>query len=172
MSAAQGALVASTLDRILSGIVTSSPDTTLSSLDCMSQNNLDRVCAWNDSYSIQPVERCVHDVIADRVLEHPDAEAVCAWDGSLSYRELDSVAGTLASWLAMLGVGPEVLVPLCFEKSVRISTFTLSFRSMVADSTLEMDGGSNARGAESWRGLCSSGPITPIRQTPGSLRVG
>ena len=169
MSAAQGALVASTLDRILSSIVTSSPDTTLSSLNCMSQNNLDRVREWNSNYSIQPVERCVHDVIADRVLEHPEAEAVCAWDGSLSYRELDAVAGTLASWLVMLGVGPEVLVPLCFEKSVRINTLTFSFRSMVTDSTLEMDGGGNGRGAESWRGLCSSRPITSIRQTPGSL---
>ncbi|EAQ90170.1 hypothetical protein CHGG_06789 [Chaetomium globosum CBS 148.51] len=99
MSAAQGALVASTLDKILSGIVTSSPETPVSSLDCMSQNNLDRVREWNDSYSIQPVERCVHDVIADRVLEQPEAEAVCAWDGSLSYHELDAATSTLASWL-------------------------------------------------------------------------
>ncbi|KAK3290246.1 uncharacterized protein B0H64DRAFT_452780 [Chaetomium fimeti] len=117
MSAAQGALVASTLDKILSGIVTSSPGAPLSSLDFMSQNNMHRVREWNDSYSIQPVERCVHDVVADRVLENPDAEAVCAWDGSLTYGELDAVTGTLASWLVALGIGPEVLVPLCFEKS-------------------------------------------------------
>jgi non-ribosomal peptide synthetase component F len=118
MSEAQGALVASTLDKILSGILTGTPDAPLNSLDCMSRANLDRVREWNDSYSIQPVERCVHDVIADRVLERPDAEAVCAWDGSLTFRELDTVTGVLASLLITLGVGPEVLVPLCFEKSV------------------------------------------------------
>ncbi|KAK4150585.1 non-ribosomal peptide synthetase [Chaetomidium leptoderma] len=117
MSVAQGTLVASTLDKILSGILASPPNAPLSSLDCLSRANLHQVCEWNDDYSIQPVERCIHDVIADRILERSDAEAVCAWDGSLTYRELDAVAGRLAARLVTLGVGPEILVPLCFEKS-------------------------------------------------------
>jgi non-ribosomal peptide synthetase component F len=118
MPEAQGMLVASTLDKILSGLLLSPPDAPLSSLNLLSQANLDRVCGWNASYPIDPVERCVHDVIADQVLAQPDAEAVCSWDGSLTYRELDAVSGRLAVKLVGLGVGPEVLVPLCFEKSV------------------------------------------------------
>ncbi|KAK3903068.1 hypothetical protein C8A05DRAFT_43642 [Staphylotrichum tortipilum] len=117
MSPAQGALVASTLDKILSGLLTCSPDAPLSSLETLSQANLDRVCKWNDEHSIQPVARCIHDVVADQVRSRPDAEAVCAWDGTLTYRELDAVADGLATTLMGLGVGPEVLVPLCFEKS-------------------------------------------------------
>ncbi|KAL2192774.1 non-ribosomal peptide synthetase [Corynascus similis CBS 632.67] len=117
MSPAMGALVASTLDQILSGLLTSTPDTTLGALECMSRANWDHVREWNEQYPIQPVERCVHEVVGDRVLERPDAEAVCAWDGSLTFRELDVVAGIMAAQLIELGVGPEVFVPLCFEKS-------------------------------------------------------
>jgi hypothetical protein len=162
MSVAQGALVAGTLDKILSGILTSPPDAPLSSLGCLSPANLDRVCEWNSTYSIQPVERCVHDVIADQVLERPDAEAICAWDGSLTYRELDVVAGRLADRLAELGVGPEILVPLCFEKSVRIpSVFFVSIQVEVEQwltPWTEMDSDSNAGGSESRWGLCASRP--------------
>lgn len=118
MSMAQGTLVASTLGKILSSILVSPPDAPLGKLESLSQANLDQVCAWNSTCSIRPVERCVHDVINDRILECPGAEAVCAWDGSLTYHELDAVSGRLAVRLVRIGVGPEVLVPLCFDKSV------------------------------------------------------
>lgn len=118
MSAEQGMLVASTLGKILSGILACAPDAPLSSLNYLSQANHDQVLEWNGSNQIQPIERCIHDVIADRMMEHPTAEAVCAWDGSLTYRELGVAAGRLATRLARLGVGPETFVPLCFEKSV------------------------------------------------------
>ncbi|KAL2157846.1 hypothetical protein VTH06DRAFT_4898 [Thermothelomyces fergusii] len=117
MSPALGALVASTLGQILSGIPISAPGTPLGSLECVSQTHLDRIHAWNEASEIDPVERCVHDVIADRVRERPDEEAVCAWDGSFTFRDLDAVASVLAARLVTLGVGPEVFVPLCFEKS-------------------------------------------------------
>ncbi len=119
MSPQQGALVASTLGEILSSLLSCSDDEPLGSLSTLSQPNLDQVCRWNDEHSIQPDARCIHDVIADQVLSRPDAEAVCAWDGALTYRELDAIAAGLATTLMGFGVGPEVLVPLCFEKSVR-----------------------------------------------------
>lgn len=46
-----------------------------------------------------------------------DEERIWAWDGDLTYAELDRLAGRLAAQLVELGVGPEVMVPLCFEKS-------------------------------------------------------
>jgi hypothetical protein len=156
MSVAQGMLVASTLDKILSGILACPPNAPLSSLDCLSQANLDKVCEWNGSQNIQPVERCIHDVIADQVLERPDAEAVCAWDGSLTYRELDLASGRLATQLARLGVKPEALVPLCFEKSVCCCSpfflFVLFRPANLVLPFLEMDTSCNARRAENrWR---------------------
>lgn len=174
MPASQGALVASTLAAILSRILElgsgSSPpgpsqdvNLTLGSLDCLSKTNLDQVCEWNAEYEIHPVERCVHDVIGDRVREAPDKDAICAWDGQLTYRELDHVASRLAERLVRLGVGPEVLVPLCFEKSVRIS---LSCCLAVDGAAwlimvLEMDSHRDDCGVEGWRRVCPPGPVTP-----------
>lgn len=125
MQMAQVSLVANTLEMILSSILTCPKDTPLRKLDCLGHANLDQICVWNGP-SVQPVERCVHDVIADQVLERPDAEAVCAWDGSFTYRKLDAIARRLAVQLVGLGVGPEVLVPLCFEKSVSVFRLSVS----------------------------------------------
>lgn len=115
--AQEGALVAGTLGKILSGVLARQATTSWTSLDLISQANRDRIGHWN-AEEVQPTERCIHDMIAHHVQERPDHEAVCAWDGSFTFRELDAVAGQLASKLAGLGVGPEVLIPLCFEKSV------------------------------------------------------
>jgi non-ribosomal peptide synthetase component F len=55
---------------------------------------------------------------AVETLQQPELQAVCSWDGSLTYAELDSLSSRLASYLYTQGVGPEVIVPLFFEKSV------------------------------------------------------
>ncbi len=165
MSLAQGALVANTFDQILSSVLTSPAHATLSSLHCLSPENLDQIREWNGGYSIQPVESCVHTVIADQVVARPDAEAVCAWDGTLTYRELDVVAGHLAGRLVQLGVGPESLVPLCFEKSVRCPhPRGHVWLPLGADFALsEVDTDSNARRAKSRRCFRASRPISPSR---------
>ncbi|KAJ6110810.1 NRPS-like protein biosynthetic cluster [Penicillium sp. IBT 16267x] len=64
-----------------------------------------------------PVERCIDEMIEERTHAQPTAPAVCAWDGELTYRELDQLATQMASRLVRMGVGPDNIVPLCFEKS-------------------------------------------------------
>lgn len=49
--------------------------------------------------------------------QSPTAPAVNAWDGDLTYQELDHLSTTFASHLISLGVGKGNIVPLCFEKS-------------------------------------------------------
>lgn len=118
MSAAQGNLVADTLSKILSAILDSASEAPLRDLDYLGPVNRTRLVSWNEASPVDAVERCVHHVIADHVAQQPGAEAVCAWDGSLTYLELDRAAARLAARLVDCGVGPEVLVPLCFDKSV------------------------------------------------------
>src|SRR6185369_2534436 len=48
----------------------------------------------------------------------PDAVAVRHEDASLSYRELNLRANQLANYLRQLGVGPDVRVALCIERSI------------------------------------------------------
>ncbi|KAJ0353956.1 hypothetical protein COL154_011946 [Colletotrichum chrysophilum] len=73
---------------------------------------------WEQNSSVpQGVEGRMDVMISRVVAAQPDAPAVCAWDGDLSYRELDELASRLAVRLQSLGTGPGDIVPLCFEKS-------------------------------------------------------
>ncbi|KAL7780525.1 hypothetical protein CFE70_010549, partial [Pyrenophora teres f. teres 0-1] len=74
---------------------------------------------WEWNHDVPPaIERCIHDLFADQAKARPDAPAICAWDGDMTYGELDVLSGRLAGHLVELGVGPEDIVPLCFEKSM------------------------------------------------------
>ncbi|OJJ99913.1 hypothetical protein ASPACDRAFT_29371 [Aspergillus aculeatus ATCC 16872] len=60
----------------------------------------------------------LHGVFQQNVLDRPDASAVCAWDGDLTYRELDEKSSTLAHILRHRGVQDGALVALCFDHSL------------------------------------------------------
>ncbi|KAJ9158132.1 Nonribosomal peptide synthetase 1 [Coniochaeta hoffmannii] len=60
----------------------------------------------------------VHDLVDARSGLHPSSQALCSWDGSLTYRELSDVSSRLARQLQAEGIGPEDVVPLFFEKSL------------------------------------------------------
>jgi amino acid adenylation domain-containing protein len=75
------------------------------------------VTTWNAELP-EGINARIPDLIAWNVTTRPNAQAVCAWDGSLTYHELNVVTSKLANHLAMLGVGSEVKVGLCFDKSM------------------------------------------------------
>lgn len=88
----------------------------LSEIDTVSVEDLREIAKWNGTPH-ESVEGLVHDLIAQRVKEMPNATAISAWDGELTYHELDVLSTRLAYKLVDLGVGPEIIVPLYFEKS-------------------------------------------------------
>lgn len=94
-----------------------SPDTSLEELDYMSDLHVQRVQQWTQTQG-EEVNRCVHDVIREQSVRRPDHEAICAWDGTLTYRELWDHVECLAQALSNLGVSGDVVVPICFDKSV------------------------------------------------------
>src|SRR5262245_31969578 len=61
---------------------------------------------------------CVHELFERQAAATPNAVAVIFGDRELSYAELNSKANQLARYLRTLGVGPEVLVGICLERSV------------------------------------------------------
>ncbi|MDB4968769.1 MAG: Malonyl CoA-acyl carrier protein transacylase, partial [Myxococcales bacterium] len=62
----------------------------------------------------------LHDLFEQQAVRTPDAIAV-DYDGRrLSYRELDERANRLAHHLQALGVGPEVRVGICVERSLEM----------------------------------------------------
>ncbi|MDB6150833.1 MAG: amino acid adenylation protein [Chthoniobacter sp.] len=60
----------------------------------------------------------LHELFAERAAQTPDAIALVCADERVSYRELDRRADELAIRLQAEGVGPEVLVGLCLERSI------------------------------------------------------
>ena len=60
----------------------------------------------------------VHRLFEDVSLRQPDAVAVESAGKSLTYAELNRLANRLARRLRNIGVGPEVLVGLCVERSL------------------------------------------------------
>jgi len=72
---------------------------------------------WNATAEPYPRELCVQDLLEAQVARAPDAIAVIDGDRQVRYGELNARANQLASHLRALGVGPDVRVGLCVERS-------------------------------------------------------
>jgi amino acid adenylation domain-containing protein len=93
------------------------PEKKMEQTETLHQKDLANIWQWNADVP-ETIHACVHDLIADTVRRQPDAPAICAWDGDLTYRELDVLSNKLAAYLVSVGVGHGAIVPLCFEKSI------------------------------------------------------
>ncbi|MFE1359772.1 amino acid adenylation domain-containing protein [Streptomyces harbinensis] len=69
---------------------------------------------------VEVPEVLVHEMVAARAADTPDAVAVVAGKQQLTYAELDVRANRLAHRLRDLGVGPDVCVALCVERSTEM----------------------------------------------------
>jgi amino acid adenylation domain-containing protein len=70
--------------------------------------------------------RPVHDLVTEQVRRTPDATAVVCAGEELSYAELEARSNRLARCLRGLGVGPEVVVAICAERSVEMVVAVLA----------------------------------------------
>lgn len=78
-----------------------------------------QMSSWNpsDPFAAQ-VNACMHDLVSAKSDQMPNAEAVCSWEGSLTYLELNRLSSIAAEKLQSAGVGPGVYVPFAHEKSI------------------------------------------------------
>ncbi|RAK87151.1 non-ribosomal peptide synthetase [Aspergillus costaricaensis CBS 115574] len=96
-------------------------DNRITDIPSVPPESLERIWGWNNIVP-SPVKATINDMVEKQVEEQPTAIAIHAWDGDLTYGELDHLATNLATKLDHLGVGPSLLgtnyvVPLYFEKS-------------------------------------------------------
>ncbi|GKT45460.1 nonribosomal peptide synthase atnA [Colletotrichum spaethianum] len=71
--------------------------------------DLAEIRKWNEAIP-STVNSCVHHVFQEHCRFRPNAQAVFAWDGLLSFTELDIMTSRLARVLVELNVGPEAKV--------------------------------------------------------------
>ncbi|MCI0546230.1 MAG: amino acid adenylation domain-containing protein [Candidatus Rokubacteria bacterium] len=78
------------------------------------------VVGWNRTAAPYARDRCLHQLLEEQAERTPDAVAVSDEDATLTYRELHRRADGLAHALRGLGVGPDVLVGICVERSIEM----------------------------------------------------
>jgi natural product biosynthesis luciferase-like monooxygenase protein len=105
----------------LLGEMVNEPESTLEALDFIDAAELQRLLVdWNSTAVEFPREVCIHQLIEAQATRTPEAVAVICRNRRLTYAELNTRANRVASHLAKLGIGPEVLVGICVERSIEM----------------------------------------------------
>ncbi|OUL20265.1 non-ribosomal peptide synthetase [Nostoc sp. 106C] len=103
---------------LLAGIV-ANPEQRLGELPLLTATERHQLLvAWNNTHTEYPQDKCIHELFAQQVELTPNAVALVFADQQLTYQELNQKANQLAHYLQSLGVGAEVLVGICVERSV------------------------------------------------------
>ncbi len=74
----------------------------------------------NNTHVDFPRDKCIHQLFEEQVQRAPNATAVIFENKRLTYRELNERADALAGALQKLGIGPDVPVGVCLERSPEI----------------------------------------------------
>ncbi|HVM13413.1 MAG TPA: amino acid adenylation domain-containing protein [Egibacteraceae bacterium] len=102
---------------LLAGVV-ADPDRRLSALPLLSDTERHRVLVeWNDTATDLGAPLCLHRLVEVQAEATPHAVAVTCGAATLTYGDLDQRANQLAHRLRRLGVGPELIVGVCMERS-------------------------------------------------------
>ncbi|TGJ81217.1 hypothetical protein E0Z10_g7541 [Xylaria hypoxylon] len=97
--------------------VIANPKCLVGDVDLASDKDREQIQHW-DVNKFQTKNECVHQLFQATALSIPEKEAIYAWDGRLTYGELETLTNKLSQRLLSLSVQPEEIVPLCFEKSI------------------------------------------------------
>ena len=107
-------------ENLLRSIV-ADPETCLSGLVFLSQAEQDQLLReWNDTDIIYDHDACTHHLFEGQVTRTPNSIAAVYGQEEISYAELDNRANQLARHLRRLGVGPDVMVGVCMERSIEM----------------------------------------------------
>jgi len=106
--------------RLLHGIVLA-PEQAVGTLPLLSEQEQQlQLESWNATQHAYPSEQCVHQMFEQQVQQTPEAVALVFGEHALSYAALNQRANQLAHALQQRGVGPEVLVGICMERSLEM----------------------------------------------------
>jgi amino acid adenylation domain-containing protein len=105
---------------LLEGIA-ADPEPRISELPLLTEPEKHRLLVeWNDTKAGYPKDKCIHRLFEEQVERTPEAIAIVFEDQQLTYQQLNARANQLAHYLQKLGVGPEVLVGICIERSIEM----------------------------------------------------
>jgi amino acid adenylation domain-containing protein/thioester reductase-like protein len=105
---------------LVAGIV-ANPDQKVADLPLLTSTECQQLLVeWNQTQSDFPQQICIHQLFEAQVQRVPDSVAATFANQQITYRELNARANQLARHLQALGVGPDVLVGICVERSLEM----------------------------------------------------
>ena len=105
---------------LLQGMV-ANPAARLADLSLLTDTECQRALVeWNTTETNYPQSLCISELFEAQVERTPDNVAVIFGNEQLTYAELNCHANQLAHYLRTLGVGPEVHVGICMERSAKM----------------------------------------------------
>jgi amino acid adenylation domain-containing protein len=105
---------------LLAGIV-ANPNQRIAEIPVLAEEDRRRVLTLGSGRTHErPRDACIHELFAQQAALTPDATAVAFEGREFSYAELDHRANQLAHLLRSRGVGAEVLVGVCLERSLEM----------------------------------------------------
>ncbi|MEO0321479.1 MAG: MupA/Atu3671 family FMN-dependent luciferase-like monooxygenase [Myxococcota bacterium] len=104
---------------VLASAAAADPDRSVRTLPLLGDDEREKVLrSWNATARDFPAEAGIHTLFEEQAARTPDAPALVYRHTALSYAELDRRANQLAHHLRGLGVGPDVPVGLCTDRSL------------------------------------------------------
>ncbi len=98
-----------------------SPNRLLGDLSLLAETERRQVLVeWNDTATDYPRDKCINDLFEAEAARSPESIAVVFEEEQVTYGELNRRSNELAHELIDLGVGPDVLVALCAERSIEL----------------------------------------------------
>ena len=105
---------------LLEGIV-SNPNEAISRFPILTEGERKQILIeWNATETNYPQARCIDELFEEQVEKTPDAVALIFGGQHMTYAELNRRADELAAHLRKFGVGPDVLVGICAERSMEM----------------------------------------------------
>ena len=97
------------------------PEKKISQLSILTESERHQMLGnWNETQANYPKDKCIQELFEEQAEKTPDATALVFEERQLTYQDLNNRANQLAHHLRTLGVGPDVLVGVCVERSIEM----------------------------------------------------
>jgi len=100
--------------------IVSHPQKKISELQLLTNEDEQLLLNWNDTQTDYARESCLHQLFETQVKRTPNHVALVFQDRQYTYAEVNRRANQLCHYLNKLGVGPEVCVGICLDRSAEM----------------------------------------------------
>lgn len=106
------------LETVFSQLSSSTSETRVRDLDCLSEHDKETIWSWN-CRSPRRIDATIPELIRQQSARTRNRVAVDAWDGRITYKELQLRSDALALWLLKKKIAVKgQILPVCFDKTL------------------------------------------------------